>query len=366
MRVVLESGELEDKLIMASKAVAKKSVKPVLAGFLFEIKNGEFNLYATDMETGVRAKVNVNELEGEGRFVVDAKTILELVKIFPADVVEMFLEGDNLIITCGSSKFHLPTMDPSEFPEITPTESEAILEIDTSILDEMVDKVIFAAATDEFMRNLNGVFWELTEGFLRLVASDGFRLALAEEKIEHEITASFLLSLKSMKELANVLSNTPEPIVSIKYDGKRVSLTAGDVETIMRVVDADFPDYRRVLPPAFKTKVVVSKNELLNSLKRILVIAKKGSDAVKFDIAEGKMILSTKSPEAGEAIEEIEVQKEGEDLTIAFNPKFIVDALRKIDTEEVEMNFVDPTSPLQMNPLDVEGYIYIVMPIRLA
>ncbi|RKX48363.1 MAG: DNA polymerase III subunit beta, partial [Thermotoga sp.] len=96
------------------------------------------------------------------------------------------------------------------------------------------------------------------------------------------------------------------------------------------------------------------------------VIAKKGSDAVKFEITEGKMELSTKSPEAGEAIEEIEVQKEGEDLTIAFNPKFIIDALRKIDTEEVEMNFVDSTSPLQMNPLDVEGYIYIVMPIRLA
>ena len=366
MRIVVDSGELEDKLVMASKAVAKKSVKPVLAGFLFDVKDGEFNLHATDMETGVRAKVNTNELEGEGKFVVDAKTILELVKSLPSDVVEMTLEGDNLIITCGPSKFHLPTMDPSEFPEVTPAESEAILEIDTSILDEMVDKVIFAAATDEFMRNLNGVFWELTEGFLRLVASDGFRLALAEEKIDHEITADFLLSLKSMRELSNVLSNTPEPFVSLKYDGKRVSLTAGDVETIMRVVDADFPDYRRVLPPAFKTKVVVSRNELLDSLRRISVIAKKGSDAVKFEITEGKMELSTKSPEAGEAIEEIEVQKEGEDLTIAFNPKFIIDALRKIDTEEVEMNFVDSTSPLQMNPLDVEGYIYIVMPIRLA
>ncbi|ACM22600.1 DNA polymerase III subunit beta [Thermotoga neapolitana] len=366
MKIVTTTLELKDKVTIASKALAKKSVKPVLAGFLFEVKNGNFFICATDLETGVKASVNCAEISGDARFVVPGDVLQKLVKVLPDETTELSLEGDNLVITSGSTVFRITTMPADEFPDIAPAESGISFEIDTSLLEEMVEKVIFAAATDEFMRNLNGVFWELHKGFLRLVASDGFRLALAEEQIENEEETNFLLSLKSMKEVQNVLNNTTEPTVVVRYDGRRVSLTTNDVETVMRVVDAEFPDYRRVIPETFKTKVVVSKKSLQESLKRVMVIASKGSESVKFEIEENTMRLVSRSPDYGEVIDELEVQKEGEDLIIAFNPKFIVDALRRIETEELEMNFVDSTSPCQINPLDISGYIYIVMPIRLA
>ncbi|RKX38342.1 MAG: DNA polymerase III subunit beta, partial [Thermotogae bacterium] len=145
-----------------------------------------------------------------------------------------------------------------------------------------------------------------------------------------------------------------------------LSLTTSEVETVMRVVDVDFPDYRRVLPAAFRCKAVVSKNDLLEALKRASVIAKRGSESVRLDVTEESMLLSSKSPDFGEVSEEVSIQKEGEDITAAFNPRFLTEALRHLHTDEAELNFVDGTSPLQINPLDVEGYLYIVMPIRIV
>ncbi len=364
MRVVVSQGELEDKLNMASKAIAKKSVKPILAGFLFDIGE-DFRVCATDMETAVKATVVANEIDGQGRFVIEASMILDIVKNLPDDTVVLELEGDTLEVYSGRSHFSLATMDASEFPELMTADVENFIEMDTSILDEMIDKVIYAAATDEFMKNLNGVYWELSKDNLRLVASDGFRLALMDQAIE-ATDLSFLVSLKSMKELQNVISNTSEPSVKLRYDGKRLSVQAGDVEVTMRVVDADFPDYRRVLPQDFNTRAVVSRDDVLDALKRVMVIAKRGSDAVKVTLQEGTLIMTSRSPDYGEATEEVEADVEGQEITAAFNPKFLTEAIRRVDTPEVELLFVSETAPLKIKPSDREDYFFIIMPIRMA
>jgi DNA polymerase-3 subunit beta len=365
MRITVNQGELEDKLVMASKAVAKKSVKPVLSGFLFDVSDKVF-VYATDMETGVRAEVLANEVEGEGKFVVEATTFLEIVKNLPSDIVDLEFEDNTLKIVSGKSRFTLSTMDASEFPEFVSAETDSALEIDTSILEEMVDKVMFAAATDEFMRNLYGVFWELSGNNLRLVASDGFRLALMDQPMDVGMELNFLISLPSMKELKNILSNTSEPTLKLKFDGKRLSVEAGDVEVTMRVVDADFPDYKRVLPETYSTRITVSRDEMLSALKRVMVISKKGSEAVKFTVENEMFEMSSRSPDYGEATEEVEAEIEGENITIAFNPKFIQESLRRIDTPEVELLLDGQAKPLKMKPLERDDYFYIIMPIRIA
>ncbi len=365
MKILVNQGELEDKLLMASKAVARKTVKPVLAGFLIKVDESVV-IYATDLETAVKAEIRANEIEGEGQFVVEAATFLEIVKNLPSDLVELELEGSNLVVSSGRSKFNLPTMDPSEFPEIITADTDKHMEIDTSILDEMIDKVMFAAATDEFMKNLNGVYWELMGSTLRLVASDGFRLALMDQPVELGVEMGFLISLRGMKELSNVVANTSEPTLKLKFDGKRFAVQAGDVEVVMRVVDADFPDYRRVLPESYTTRVVISRDELLDSLKRMSVMARKGSEAVKLEVEPGLIVLTSRSPDHGEAVEELEAEVEGEGITTAFNPKFLVESVRRVDTAEVELLFVNQTAPLKIKPLEREDYFYIIMPIRIA
>lgn len=365
-RIAVDTQELVSKVSVVSKVVPSKAIKPILGCVVFDLTEDGVFLLASDLETGVRTKLNC-EYEGFGRFAVDGKVLYEVVKTLSTDVgTSLEITPTNLSIECGKSRFKLSVVDPSDFPETTLSEVSASFEIDADVLHSMIEKVIFCAATDEFMRNLNGVYWELGSGFLRLVASDGFRLALAEERLEIQSEMSFFLSLKSMKELLNVAQSCAGKKLQFEYDGKRVGITATDVETFVRIVEVEFPDYKRVLPRAFKTKVVVSTDELLEALRRTMVIAKRGSESIRIEVMENALVLSSRSPDFGEVTEEVEARKEGEDMIAAFNPKFLIEALRRIETEEVELNFIDSTSPLQMNPLDVEGYLYVVMPIRIV
>ncbi|MCS7174718.1 DNA polymerase III subunit beta [Pseudothermotoga sp.] len=365
-RIAVDMQELSEKISIVSKVVPSKVIKPILGCVLFDLNEKGVYLLASDLETSVKARLNC-EYEGLGKFAVDAKVLYEVVKTLPNDVgATLELTPSNLSIECGKSKFKLSAVDPTDFPEVSLGTIGASFEIEASLLYNMIERVIFCAAVDEFMRNLNGVYWELGNGFLRLVSSDGFRLALAEQRLPIRSEMGFLLSLKSMKELMNVTRGCGEKNLRFEYDGKRVGIMVADVETVVRVVEVEFPDYKRVLPKAFKTKVVVSTNDLIESLRRTMVIAKRGSESIRIEVVENVLILSSRSPDYGEVNEEIEVRKEGEDIIAAFNPKFLIEALRHIETEEVEMNFIDSTSPLQMNPLDVEGYLYVVMPIRIV
>lgn len=366
MKAIVEANELSNKISVVSKTVPSKTIKPIMACILFDFSQQGVYLHATDLETGVKARVEC-EPDGEGRFAVDAKILYEIVKTLPNEgKVQLSFSSGLLTVECGRSKFRVPTMDPSEFPEISlPSEGYA-LDIEAKTLAEMIERVVFCAAKDEFMRNLNGVFWEIGNGFLRLVASDGFRLALAEERLSTQNESSFLISLKSMKELQSIIESCSETNITIHYDGKRLSLSTSYIETVMRVVEIDFPDYKKVLPKAFKSKVIFSKNDLIEALRRTMVIAKRGSESVKVEVTEDILSLSSRSPDSGEMNEEVSIRKEGEDIVAAFNPLFLMEALRHIHTDEVEFNFVDSTSPLQINPLNVEGYLYIVMPIRIV
>lgn len=366
MKAIVEANELSNKISVVSKTVPSKTIKPIMACILFDFSQQGVYLHATDLETGVKARVEC-EPDGEGRFAVDAKILYEIVKTLPNEgKVQLSFSSGLLTVECGRSKFRVPTMDPSEFPEISlPSEGYA-LDIEAKTLAEMIERVVFCAAKDEFMRNLNGVFWEIGNGFLRLVASDGFRLALAEERLSTQNESSFLISLKSMKELQSIIESCSEINITIHYDGKRLSLSTSYIETVMRVVEIDFPDYKKVLPKAFKSKVIFSKNDLIEALRRTMVIAKRGSESVKIEVTEDILSLSSRSPDSGEMNEEVSIRKEGEDIVAAFNPLFLMEALRHIHTDEVEFNFVDSTSPLQINPLNVEGYLYIVMPIRIV
>ncbi len=366
MKIIVEASELSNKISIVSKTVPSKTIKPIMACILFDVSQNGTYLHATDLETGVKARLEC-EPDTEGKFAVDAKILYEIVKTLPTEgKIQLNLSSNLLSLECGRSKFRVPTMDPSEFPEVSLPSGGYALNIEAKTLSEMIERVIFCAAKDEFMRNLNGVFWEIGNGFLRLVASDGFRLALAEERLSAQSESSFLISLKSMKELESILSNCSETTITIQYDGKRLSLSTPNIETVMRVVEIEFPDYKKVLPKAFKSKVILPKNDLIEALRRTMVIAKRGSESVKVEVSEDTLSLSSRSPDSGEMNEEIPARKEGEDIVAAFNPIFLMEALRHIHTDEVEFNFVDSTSPLQVNPLNVEGYLYIVMPIRIV
>ncbi len=365
LKFVVSKAEIQEKISIASSSIGSRTVDPILQCLLFKPVNGHINIHATDLQTSVVSTVKVGEYEGNEAFAVDADLIDDIVKNLPEDEVVFEYANGKLLVKSGKSRYNLTTvMDVERFPIIETDESGIKFSIDTSILEEMLDRVSFCASSESAMRALNGVYWEVHGGFLRLVASDGYRLALAEQKLDIDNEFDFIIALKSVKELEKLLSSTTEPMINITYDHSIVSFNAGDVTMIVRTVEETFPDYKRVLPKAFKTRVVLNVDDFAEALKRVMVIAKRGTEKVQLKISDDVMELSSQSPDYGEAVENIPVTKDGEDLIVNFNPKFLNEAIKHIDEKEVEFNFVDNLSPLQINPRNVEGYMYIVLPVR--
>ncbi|QTA38094.1 DNA polymerase III subunit beta [Thermosipho ferrireducens] len=365
LKFIVKRSDFAKKLSIAAQAVGAKTIDPILQCLLFKPENGGINMYSTDMQTFVIARVETGEYEGNDMFAVDAKLLEEIVKNVDEEEILLNYDGGKLRVKSGKSAFSLTTYaSPEKFPPIDIEESGVNFEIETSILHEMIDRVIFCASTETAMRALNGVYWEIKNGYLRLVASDGYRLALSEQKIDINAELDFIISLKSMKELEGLVSGASEPVLKISCDHKKVSVKAGDITTIMRVVEESFPDYKRVLPQAFKTRITFNKNEFLEALKRTMIISKRGNDKVQLEMIDNILKLSSISSEYGEVSEEVLIEKEGEDMTINFNPRFLNEAVKKVDEEEVVFNFVDDLSPMQINSRDMGGYMFIVLPVR--
>lgn len=415
-KLQVERSKLNSLMDMASKAVAKKTTNPVLSGFKFSVKENDLHLYATDLQTAFHGVIkniifekvekvtddlfkpnseteekeaeNLNEnidvveekkevlfeeivkKETKPEFVIDAANFMDIVKNLSFENIDIYLEDKNIKVIAGKSEFLLPTMDPEEFPEIVPNKvEEGIITFERQKLLSMIERVIFCALRDSenVSRNLNGIYWDFREGgYLTLVAADGYRLALSELSMEILNTPpSFLLSLKSMEELLNVLRSSKTENVELFFDGARVLFFLDDdnIEIILNVVDATFPDYVRIIPQAFKTKVITSTDLFLKVLKRVSIAAR--NDQVKMEIKDSIMELTAKSPEVGLAVEELEIEKEGEDIIIAYSPKYLREAIDHIGTSEVEFNITSESSQTMIKPVGDDSYMYIVMPVRL-
>ncbi len=362
MEFILNRELLSSHLDSLSRAVASRPIRPILNGIHFDFKDG-LTMTATDMEFAVRSRIP--DISGEKSFVVDAKTVTEIVKSLPDREVRFSVDGQKLDILSGKSKFQIFIQDGSEFPEVRIPTDGIQFDMKRTQLYSMLERVSFSAANDENMKNLNGVYVEVENGISRAVAVDGFRMALSEEKIDGTFNINFLLSLRAVKELLRALSSTDVEKVSLKFENKQIAFDFGNTIFVCKIVDAEFPNYKRVVPEEFKTRVVVDRNTLRAAVRRVSILTKTGSETIKITLDREKMKVSSRSADLGEAEETIDVQMEGEPLIIAFNPNFILDALNHMEEEKIQLSFVDSNKPLMIDTVDLKGYFFIIMPVRL-
>lgn len=367
MRLFVKRDELEKAISLMPKGVlAGKQSNPYLDSILFKRQDGILEIYGTDLEIEIMHRIELLEAEGDNEgFCIEAKLINEVVKNLPEDDVEMIYDLNILEVKSGKSRFRLNTIPPDEFPDFSTVEEKITTPGITGMnLKNALEKVIFCAATDEFTKNLNGVFWEFKDGFLRLVAADGFRLGLAEKEVHGFLESfSFLLPLKSMKDILRILSEK-EGVV-LKIGKSKVNFFFGDMEVVVRMVDAEFPDYGRVFPEEFEAEIYVNKSEILEALKRVSIPAKFENEAVKLEVREGEMILRSETQDFGEAQETVEIETITGDITVGFNPRFLIDAIKRIDEETVWMRFGGEYKPLVITGRDFDNVRYVVMPMRM-
>jgi DNA polymerase-3 subunit beta len=355
----------------------RKTTLPILSHILLEWEKDSLYLTGTDLETGIREEI-VAKIHQKGRASVSAKKLYEIVRELPEETIHI-KKKDNQWITlqCGKSFFNLAGLDPEEFPSFPAYQEENFSIISTRLIREMIEKTSFAASNEESRYHLNGIlFAQIKQGgkeALRMVATDGHRLSLLDrenQKINGIDEKGMIIPKKGVLEVKRIIGDRDgEEEMGIYFNASHGFFKTGKSLTAIRLIDGEFPEYEQVIPKGNDKKLVMLKERIVSSLKRVSTMASERIEGVKFSLKRNSMEMSTTHQDFGDAQEEIEVSYEGPPLQVGFNARYLIEAFNVIDSEEVLMELKDEGSPGIIRPSSSEprlsNQICIIMPMRL-
>lgn len=364
MRFSCDTNDLNASLSVVSRALAVRSPKPILEGILLESCDEGLRLTCTDLALGIETVIPAT-FEEEGRVVLPGKLLCEVVRKLPAGTAEVKI-SDRLqtTIRCQSSRTTITGLDPVEYPELPQVMGEPF-SMPQGMLRDMIGRTLFAIAIDESRPILTGCLLEIGKQEMRVVALDGFRLAMRREAIAgpaQEISA--VVGGKVLGDIAKILADTEEE-VSLVFSRSHVRMQVGQTRIVARLLEGEFIRYRQILPEEWQTRVTIDRTELASAIDRASLIAREGkSNLVCFKI-DGETLEVTSNSETGDVEERIGVTTEGKDLTIAFNVRYLTDVLKALSDEQIVMRFNSNVSPCVVCPTQGEGYLYLVLPVRV-
>jgi DNA polymerase-3 subunit beta len=368
MEIKTKRGDLLTTLYWTQSIVERRNTMPILANVLIEAQKTEIQLTATDLEVGVRGKVD-GTVTKEGAITVSAKKLYEIIREVPNEQVQIKrLENDWVEIRSGKSVFKIVGMDAREFPQFPKFDVKSLSSVPASTIRGMIERTIFSVSTDETRYSLNGVFVEQGEGGkVRMVATDGHRLAYEERDIGSlGIAKGIILPRKGLAELKKLMEDGDDGIVAIGFQENMGLVSKDRVELFMRLIDGDFPDYTKVIPQGNPNIAKVEHNELLQSLRRVSILSNERYKGIRMEFSEDKVSLSASNPDLGEAVEEIEADYKGKSISIGFNARYLLDVLGVLGGDgDVDIELKDELSPSVIRKASNQGYLYVLMPMRL-
>lgn len=369
MKFSCSQQNLTKALNVVSKAVTSRTTIPILKGILLKVSDeGILTMGASDLDLSIEKSFEVDAYE-PGEIVVQAKLFSDIVRKLPSSEVSIEQNNENVIIRCASSEFNIIGMPSDEFPNINiEVDAKEKIVFDKETLKEMVRKTSFAASIDEARGVITGVLIEMKEKALNMVALDGFRMAVARESIINAKEQNIIIPAKNLNEISKIISENDNggEDVDLYINDKRAIFIIDDTKVVLRLLEGEFIDYNMILPKESKCRVVVNKDDILESIERASLLAKVGkNNLIKLDI-QGNNIEITSKSEEGNVKEELTVSKEGDDLTIGFNSKYMIDALKAIEDEVIEMTFNTRINPFLLKPIQGNAYEYLVMPVRIT
>jgi len=374
MQFTVSKESLNHLLYLTSTIVEKKTTMPILSHVNLIADGSTLSILATDLEIGLKGSIDA-EVKTPGSITVSAKVLYDIVKELPSETISFLLsKGNRIEIEAGQSRFKINGVSSDEFPSIVGTDLKNETAVDAGKLYEMLDKTSYSVSVDETRYNINGVYIEaLDQGgkdFLRFVATDGHRLAMIDRPAEGlSLKQNVILPKKGIQELKKLLEKE-EGIanVSLNEGFFTVQCSGRGGETVsmgVRLVDGQFPDYRQVIPVETKTTVTAQRTELAAAVKRVSLVTTDKSKTIKFRIVGENLIVSSSSPEFGEASESVSVKKDGEDVTIGFSAKYVSDLLNAMPlSSEVTIRLNGELGPGVFRGSEDQLYNCVVMPMR--
>lgn len=366
MKFQVLQQDLLPVLQAVSRSVGSKSSMPVLDNILLSVEGNNLKIAATNLEIGVIKLLPVEVIEG-GELTVPAKTLFELVSGIKQTKLE-FESGESVLhISSGKFKAKINGIPAVEFPIIPIPQDEAV-EFDRQVL-ESCGRILFASAVDEGRPVLTGILTQANSGKLDFIATDGFRLGHAQVSLsDTKISFRSLIPRKTFEEVLRVISeeNPQKVSISVSKDQNQAVFKFNQTIISSRLIAGNFPAWEKLFPDSFPTTLISSKDELLKSIKLASVFARNESNVITFKISSGRIEILSSAKELGEIQNEIDCELEGEDLTVAFNAKFLFDAINNCPSDQVKLKFAGDVKATLITPVGIEGVEFIVMPVRLS
>jgi len=367
MKIKILQENLASAVNLAFYFVSASPRLPVLSNIYFAAKKTGLVVMATDLETGIKKEVPA-KIEKEGKITASAKTITELVSFLPKETVELSLEKEQLKISCGKTFASLPTIGADEFPGFVDWDKKKKgvkkFSFKGEELFSWIKKVGFAASDDESRPALTGIYLRQGEEGVEMIATDGYRLSkvmIGKKKWEADIN----IPADSFQMLEKVVDKGEDLDFFVSSKEGQVLFSQNGTWVTTRLIKEEYPDFSKIIPGKSETQMVVNKEEFLRAVRAASIFARESANIVRLKTKGGNLVISANAPQTGENKVEIEVEKKGEDVEIAFNFRFILDFLSVVEADEVEIGLFGGLKPGVFREKGNKAFLHVVMPVRI-
>lgn len=369
MKFTITRDNLQQGLAAVAASVPTRTTLPVLSNILIEADAEGLRMSGTDLDIAVSIETPA-EIEDEGALTVPAKKFQELARELPEKPVRVDTTGDRLALECGRATFRLNGLPRDEFPTFPSVDFSESWHIPGRVLRSLISQTSFAVSTEESRPILNGVLWQFGEDEMRMVATNGHRLALLAVPADASGApqTDLIVPPKALSQVERLFGEEDE--IEVARSENHLGFRRGGTQVYTRLIEGPYPNYQQVIPNESDKTAIADKNELSQALRRMAVVASEQTHRVRFSFAGNTVRFGVETPDLGEAHEEMEVDFEGEPLEIGFNATYVLEVLRYMPTELVRMSFTAPERAATIEPVagandEAPDYLCLIMPLRL-
>lgn len=365
MKVSCSKQRLLEAVTNIQRAVSTKSSIPALEGIFIQAKDSCLELCGYDLEFGMTTALEGQIIE-PGRIVLSARLFGDIVRRLPAEDVLLTVDDKNMTtIVSGASEFSIAGIPAEEYPDLPVIHGDHTMELPQALLRSMIRQTLFAVAETDAKPIHTGVLFEQKDRMLRLVAVDGYRLAVREEAMPSDAQVSFVVPGKTLSEVLRLLKED-ENTLTIQISSRHILFTIDRYTLISRLLEGEFLDYRSALPKTHQTEIVVRTRALMESVERVsLLISDRMKSPVRCIFADGEIKLSCSTP-MGRATDQVEAEITGASVEMGFNNRYLLDALRNAETDEVLVRLNGALAPMLLTPREGTDFRFLVLPVRLS
>ncbi len=346
--------------------VERKNTLPILSHFLLTADGNETVIHATDLELGYKGYLDTT-VNQPGTTTLPARKTYDILRELPAGVlVNLTLDSEGwAYLTSGSSRFKVPCLPAEEYPALPPIDEVEFTEVDSNVFEDMIRHTVFATSHDETRYTLSGVLMTCESGQVTMVATDGHRLAHIKQPLTLDKTLRVIVPRKALEEVSRFATDGESEKMEIAVLPNHLIFRKDRATLVTRLIEGQFPDYQGVIPKEHKATATVSHEGLLRALRRVSLLSNEKTRPVRIDFDLQHLTLCSNTPEMGEATDQIPTDYQGDNLTIGFNARYLLEALAVTTESDICLELTDAVNPVILRPSGSDAFFYVIMPMRV-